>query len=157
MPNEGHIILPLATHIRLQAMWDEYDKSHQVVRRPAHRNREMRGRVWEIRNEAVWDAKTQKYLSLLPLQVACAALPQARDRGVDVIRVKTPVRADDPGAKVAGSIDFSVAWLAKTMREDEGFYPSVIDGKIRMEDEAVNTMPQTWQFNTDGAAFIPSV
>jgi hypothetical protein len=104
----------------------------------------------------VWDKKQQRYLSLLPLQLACAALPQARDRGIDVIRVKTPVKEGELGGKVAGSIDFSVAWLVKTMQEDDGFYPNAIDGKITMEEEAVNTMPSAWQFNLDGSAFAPS-
>jgi len=154
MPNESHIILPLSEHIRQQGAWDEYDKSHQVVRRPSSRDRRMKGRVWEIENKAVWDGK--KFQSLTPLQVACLALHKARDRSIDVIRVKTAVDPTQPGAKVAESMDFSVLWLAKTMQEDPAFFPDSVNGKIKMEDEAVNTLPQSWQFTPDGSIFAPT-
>jgi hypothetical protein len=154
MPNESHIIIPISEHIRQQGFWDEYDKQQQVVRRPSHQDRQMKGRVWEIENQAVWDGKQHK--SLIPLQVACLALQKARSRGIDVIRVNTPVDLTQPGAKVAGSVDFSVAWLTKTMADEPAFFPDVLDGKISMEDRAVNTMPRHWQFSPDGSLFVPT-
>ena len=156
MPNESHIIIPLSEHIRRQGLWDEYDKSHQVVRRPSRQDRRMKGRVWPIKNEAVWNKEKKGYQALTPLQIACAALWKARDRGIDVIRVKTPVDPDQLGSKVASEMDFSVQWLAKTMQEDPAFFPDVVNGKITMEDEAVNTMPKTWQFTPDGSIFAPT-
>ena len=116
----------------------------------------MKGRVWPIKNEAVWNKEKKGYQALTPLQIACAALWKARDRGIDVIRVKTPVDPDQLGSKVASEMDFSVQWLAKTMQEDPAFFPDVVNGKITMEDEAVNTMPKTWQFTPDGSIFAPT-
>lgn len=153
MANEGHILIPLSEHIRQQGFWDEYDRTQQVVKRPLHRDREMRGRVWRIKNEAIWDGK--QYKSMTPLQVACAALDRARASSMDVIRVVTPVDLTKPGAKVAGSVDFSVDWLSRTMQDHTGFFPDVIGGKITMEEEAVNEMPNKWQFTPDGSVLAP--
>ncbi len=157
MPNESYIYVPMDLQLRLQAEWQEYDATKKVWRRPwvyGERKR-MQGRAMVIRNIPFRDDTGQlKHFS--PIQAACLAL-QGLGVGssVDVIRVITPGTEKMVGHKAIADIDFSVQQLVDLIEKDALFYAEVMAGKIRLEDEAANTMPREWTVNAETGVVAP--
>lgn len=152
MPHEGHIIIPMDLQLRLQAEWHEHDAAKQVWKRGERKR--MRGRVKEIHNLPFLKGKGEK-VRWSPLQAAVfAVLAAGVTAGFDVVRVFTPYDEHEPGSKSLAEVDFSVAQLTRLVEKDSIFYTAVMDGKIRLEEEAVNEMPRDWIVTADGT-FAP--
>lgn len=152
MAHETHIWIPLSEQIRRQAEWHEFDTAKKVWRRPwvyGERKR-MAGRVMTIENIPFRNDKGE-VRRWNPLQVAVFAVLQAGPCfGCDVVRIVTPSDAATPGYKANAEIDFSVAQLKGLLDKDSIFYTEVMNGHIRLEDEAANEIGQDWIISPDG-------
>lgn len=152
MPNQGHIIIPMPVQLRLQAEWHEFEAAKKVWRRGERKR--MSGRVKEIRNLPFLNDKGET-VRWNPLQVAVfALLADGVVFGYDVIRVVTECAPDEPGHVGWAEMDFSIAQLKPLVQKDSIFFSDVMHGRVRLEDEAINTMPQDWVMTPDGT-FAP--
>jgi hypothetical protein len=157
MAHAGHIFIPMPVRLRLQAEWHEFDAAKRVWRRPwafGERKR-MSGTVKEVHNIPFVDRATGTKKTWNPLQVAVfAVLNGGVTFSYDVVRVFTPTAPGEPGAQFLAEVDFSVMKIRELLHKDSIFYAEVMDGKIRLEDEATNEMPQDWVITQDGT-FAP--
>lgn len=140
-----NVLIPLPPELELAGLRDEYDRQKRVWKR---RRTTVPGRALVVQNLPFQTATGRKTWN--PLQVACAALDRAIANGIDVIRVQTP-----GGSTLTETMDFAVSDLKETMRKDGCFYPDVMDGTVKLEDEARNVMPHTWNL-TDGGIWSPA-
>lgn len=146
MANEGFIIVPMETQLRVQAEWHEYQAAKKVWRRPwvYGQRKRMVGKVKEIHN-IPFVTKSGEKKRWNPFMVACFAVFEAGvTAGFDVVRVLTPGDEKEPGFKAIAEVDFSIQQLKDCLDKDSAFYTEVKNGHIRFEDEAANDMPREW-------------
>ena len=157
-PNLGHIHIPESDPERF--WWEEYDEKYpaKVWKRPWAKPPETRGRVWEILNIAVNTGKG--FQQFAPFQVALMALDEAKSRGFDQIRIKTPSNAGKSGAQSQADVVYNVADLEAKFggahNISEPLKPPVVRDEIRMEEQdsalspKFQRMPRRWSITDEG-------
>lgn len=152
MNNTGHIWVPLSAEDEFAGLLAEYDAAKKTYRMSWRTRQCPPGRRIDVENTPFRTDKGMKTFD--PLQVACMAFPLAKKNSIDVIHVHTPVlgRGGDRGIE---HLYFRTAELQQMDQDDPTFFPNVEKGLVKLEEEAVNTMPGQFEI-TDSGLFVPS-
>lgn len=149
MLNTGHIFIP-DSHFEIKH-WkriDEEKHPSRVWKRPWLKPPKTRGRVLEVVNQAVVTMKGFKHWT--PLQAALMALPEAKEKGFDQVRVKSPARYGRRALKATADKVYDVTDLVQ-MARGTILAPKVGRRTVRVEDQGEGSaLSGRWSLTEQG-------